>query len=566
MSRKGLGEILVQENVISVEQLAKAKDEQRRSGGKLATAMVKLGFLKEDEVLRHLSEKYQIQAIDLENFEIDSEAIRLVSKDICLKYSIIPVTKSLGTVVIACSDPANMFMRDDLAFITQSKVEFVVASESQIQAAIYSHYDVHKMGRAISDLENTEEALTQNDASQSEIVDQEEEGADAPIIRFVNVMMSEAIKCRASDIHIEPYEKRFRVRYRIDGVLHERIQPPPGTAAAIASRIKIMSQLNISEKRKPQDGRLKIRTKSGTEIDFRVSIMPSLYGEKIVLRLLDKSGLNKDMKELGFEQSDLDIFKASINQPTGMVLITGPTGSGKSTTVYSALNELNTPNRNICTAEDPVEMFVEGINHVQANPAIDLSFADLLRSFLRQDPDIIFVGEIRDYETAEISFKAASTGHMVMSTLHTNDAPSTIVRLTEIGVPPYLVTSTVSLVVAQRLVGMICESCKEPANVSPQILRDLGVAEEEISEFRPMHGAGCASCNQTGIRGRIAIHELMPMTAGVKDAILSGATTTQLREIATKEGMRTLRQSGILKAKAGLTTIEEVLNSTVQEV
>ena len=564
MAVKGIGELLVQENKISVDQLAKAREEQRKTGEKLITSMVTLGFMSEDEMLKYLSEKYSVSAIDLDNFEIDKAVLKLIPKEVCLKHMVIPVTQSLGTIVVACADPSNVGVKDDLTFLTQSRIEFVLASERQINSTITRFHDSQKLGRVISDLENTEEALVRDDGLGSgiELIDQEAVGADAPIIRFVNLMMAEAVKIKASDIHIEPYENSFRVRFRIDGTLYEKLQPPPGTAVAIASRIKIMSGLDISEKRKPQDGRLKLKSRTGEDIDFRVSVMPSLYGEKLVLRLLDKSGLNKSMASLGFEPYDLEMFQKMIRLPQGMVLITGPTGSGKSTTVYSALNELNEPGVNIVTAEDPVEMNVEGINHAQVNPAIDLTFSSLLRSFLRQDPNVIFVGEIRDLETAEVAFKAASTGHMVLSTLHTNDAPSTVVRLTEIGIPGYLVTSTLSLVVAQRLVGRICSKCKVRTSVPPHVFEALGVSKEESMEFKLMKGEGCAACNDTGISGRVAIHEVMPMTPRVKDAIIKGATSTELRKIAVSEGLITLRQNALIKVKAGLTTIEEVLSNT----
>ena len=384
-------------------------------------------------------------------------------------------------------------------------------------------------------------------------------------MRFVNAVLADAMSRKVSDIHFEPYEKTYRVRFRVDGNLMEATAPPAGTGVAIASRLKIMSKLDIAEKRRPQDGRLKVRTMRGREMDFRVSVLPCIWGEKIVLRLLDKEGLQLDMTKLGFEPEDLKIFKSNVNMPQGMVLITGPTGSGKTNTIYSALSDLNQVDVNIATAEDPVEFNLEGINQVQMNAEVGLTFASALKSFLRQDPDIILVGEIRDYETAEIGFKAASTGHLVVSTLHTNDAPSTIIRLTEMGVAPYIITSTVNLVVAQRLVGRVCENCKAPVEVPAQTLLNLGVAPEEVKDYTLFRGRGCATCNGRGIKGRTAIFELMTMTEKMKEAILKGASTGQLRFLSREQGMRTLRRSALLKLKRGQTTIEEVLNASVKD-
>lgn len=399
-----------------------------------------------------------------------------------------------------------------------------------------------------------------------EIIDQMSgDLSDAPIVKYVNAIMVDAIRRRVSDIHFEPYEKRYRVRYRIDGNLIETSSPPAGTAAAIASRLKIMSKLDIAERRRPQDGRLKVRTAKGQEMDFRVSVMPTLWGEKIVLRLLDKANLQLDMTKLGFEEDDLKLFKDNVNLPQGMVLITGPTGSGKTNTIYSALAELNKPDVNISTAEDPVEFNLEGINQVQMHNDIGLTFSSALKTFLRQDPDIILVGEIRDLETAEIAFKAASTGHLVVSTLHTNDAPSTIIRLTEMGVASYIITSTVNLVVAQRLVGKICENCKVPVDVPAQTIINLGVHPNEVGDYKVFKGRGCSSCNGRGIKGRTAIFELMLMNEKMREAILKGATTGQLRYLAREQGMKTLRRSALLKLKRGHTTIEEVVNASVKD-
>lgn len=560
MSKKNFGEHLIKTGKVSVEQLSAARAEQSKTKTSLPTAIVKKGIIREQEMTELLAEFYGLQTIPLESFEISLDVINLVPRAICTKHKIIPVTQTLGTLVIACSQPGDMMMADDLRFVTSQKIEFVIASETSIENAISKYYDSESMGSVISDLE-TEASV----AIEESTISRESED-DEPIIRFVNLMMYEAIKSGASDIHVEPYENRFRVRFRIDGRLVERLQTPGGAAGAIVNRIKILSKLDISEKRRPQDGRLKVKVEGREDVEFRVSSVPSMFGEKVVLRLLDRSGLNKSMSDLGFEKDDLEKFKKAIHRPVGIVLVTGPTGSGKSTTVYSALKELNSPETNICTAEDPVEMNIEGINHVQVNSSIDLTFSSILRSFLRQDPDIIFVGEIRDLETAEIAFKAASTGHLVISTLHTNDAASTIVRLTEIGIPRYLVTSTVSLIIAQRLVGMICPSCKTPVKVQPQTLQDLGVPQEEQPKYSSIfEGQGCGVCNSTGVKGRVAVHEVMPMTEKLKEGILAGGTSAELRRLAVEQGMRSLRKNALLKLQMGVTSIEEVLNSTVRD-
>lgn len=566
MGKRGIGELLVKEKLLSVEQLDRAKKEAAATGAKLSAAISKLGYVSDKKIAEQIAQQHNIPWVDIDQFDIDPSVIKIVPKDLCLKHTMIPLSQSLGTLVVAVADPTNIYIRDDLRFLTASKIEMVVSSENAILGSITRYYESQmNLGTAVSDLESAEEATQATEFDRVDIVDESASKDDAPVIKFVNLMMTEAVKQRASDIHIEPYEKRFRVRFRIDGILHEKVQPPAGTAAAISSRIKIMSKLDISEKRRPQDGRLKIRTKSGKELEFRVSVLPTLFGEKIVMRVLDKSKLNVGLGDLGFEPEDLESLREAIHMPTGMVLITGPTGSGKSTTIYSALNEINTPDKNICTAEDPVEMNIEGINQVQMHSDIGLTFSAALRSFLRQDPDIVFVGEIRDQETAEIGFKAASTGHLVVSTLHTNDAPATVVRLTDMGVPPFLVNSTVHLIVAQRLVGRICMNCRSPIDVPKQVLIDLGVPENELDGYTVMSGSGCGQCNNTGIKGRVAIHEVMKLTPRVKDAIFAGVTMRELRKIAVEEGMSSLRKNALRKLRAGQTTIEEVIGTTVKD-
>lgn len=563
-----LGEILVKQGVVRPEQMARALAEQKKSGGKLGHVLVQLGIIKDNQLLKALEAAFGLPGIDLNNFQVQTAATQLVPRDICEKHTLIPVQKvGTTTLVVAFSDPDNMSVRDDLRFITRCKIQAVVATETAIQGAIDKYYgaNVSAIGQQLEE-EQANEALGVGGAELVELTGTGgAAGEEGPIIKFVNAILNDAIRKRVSDIHFEPYEKKFRVRYRIDGVMNEANSQSPASAAAIASRIKIISKLDIAEKRRPQDGRIKLKLSNGRDMDFRVSVLPTIWGEKVVLRLLDKSNLQLDMTKLGFEPEDLVIFKEAVQLPQGLLLITGPTGSGKTTTIYSALAELNKSDVNISTAEDPVEFNLEGINQVQMNPDIDLTFANTLRSFLRQDPDIIMVGEIRDLETAEISMKAASTGHLVVSTLHTNDAPQTVVRLTEMGVAPYIITSTLSLIVAQRLVGKICENCKTPIEVAPQTLLDLGVEESEVNEYHLFKGRGCPTCNGMGIKGRIAIFELMEMSEKIRDAILSGASSSDLRKIARIEGMRTLRRSALLKLRRGETTIEEVLNASVKD-
>jgi type IV pilus assembly protein PilB len=566
MSSLKIGEILVKQGLLKPDQLNNAVEEQRKSGQKLTATIIQLGFLKENQILRAMEKHFAVPGVDVGNFEIDPAVIALIPRDVCEKNMLIPLQKAGTTLVVAFADPSNIMVREDLRFITRCRIQAVVATESGIANAIDKAFGGSIAFKNIPNMNpdggDDEFAVA---ASTAEVIDSEG-GDDAPIVKFVNAILGDAIRKRVSDIHFEPYEKRYRVRFRIDGNLVEATAPPSGTASAIASRIKIMSKLDIAEKRRPQDGRLKVRTTRGKEMDFRVSVLPTLWGEKVVLRLLDKSNLQLDMTKLGFEEDDLRLFKSTVNLPQGMVLITGPTGSGKTTTIYSALAELNKADVNISTAEDPVEFNLEGINQVQMNPDIDLTFASALKSFLRQDPDIVMVGEIRDLETAEIAFKAASTGHLVVSTLHTNDAPSTIIRLTEMGVAPYIITSTVNLIVAQRLVGKVCETCKTAVEVPPQTLINLGVAQNEVGEYQLFKGRGCGNCNNTGIKGRAAIYELLTMTEKMKEAILKGASTGQLRFLAREQGMRTLRRSALLKLKRGVTTIEEVLNASVKDV
>lgn len=565
-ARKALGELLVRERLIDIDQLEQARRDQKMNGGRLTSSLVRLGFLEENELAEVLGKHYGLPVIDLYGFEIDPDVIKLVSKQLCEKNMVIPVSQAGKSLVVAFADPSNLYLKDDLALLTRSKIEMVIGTETAIQAAIEKYYGGvgASIDNLISRMEDSDQGVPEGSQSDVEIVDDDQAGDDAPIIRFVNAVLNEAIRTRASDIHVEPYEKRFRIRYRIDGSLVERTQPPQNSAAAIVNRIKILSRLNISERRKPQDGRMKVRLKNGREVDFRVSCLPTIFGEKIVLRLLDKSTLQVDLTQLGMSQEQLDVFKEAIYKPQGMVLITGPTGSGKTTTIYSALAELNRADVNLSTAEDPVEFNLDGINQVQVNPTIEFTFADALRSFLRQDPEIIMVGEIRDYETAEVAYKAASTGHMVVSTLHTNDSAATISRLVEMGLEPYVVAEATTLVVAQRLLRKVCERCAAPVKVPADVLLKLGVPQSELPEYnRLQRGEGCEVCNGIGLRGRIAVFEVMDLTSEVKEAVYSGASPVEIKRKALQSGMSTLRSSALQLLKKGHTTVEEVISNTV---
>lgn len=564
-AKKTVGELLVLERKVSALQLAEARDDQKRNGGRLTSALVRLGHMNDKQLAEFLGTQYNVPSVDLENFEIDEVALAAVTREICEKHLVIPVSRAGDTLVVAFSDPSNLFVRDDLRFITKCKIEVVVAAENTIQKAIEKYYrrTGGDMGRMIDEMENSDEALNFTQSLEALSLDKDNESG--PIVKFVNIMLAESIKLKASDIHIEPYEKRFRVRFRIDGLLHEKIQPPPGVAAGLVSRLKIMSRLDIAERRKPQDGRLKVKTAAGQEVDFRVSVLPTLFGEKVVMRLLDKGNLKLDMTKLGFEEDDLQAFREKINEPQGLVLVTGPTGSGKTVTLYSALQSLNDPQINISTAEDPVEFNLDGINQVQVNAEIGFDFADALRSFLRQDPDVILVGEIRDLTTAQVAFKAASTGHLVLSTLHTNDAPGTVSRLLDMGVAPYVITSTVSLVLAQRLAGRVCERCKEPQKIEKEVLIKAGVPEAEVDQYECVRGNGCANCNGSGVKGRVAMYEVMLMTDTLRDAILGGLGPVEIKKAALRGGMRSLRKAGLMKLKKGEISFEQLVAMTVSD-
>ena len=493
--------------------------------------------------------------------------LKLVNREVCEKHKIIPVSRSGSSLIVAMADPTNLHAIDDIKFLSGFNVEPVVASETAILASIERYYNVgpsYEQVMAEFQLEDEDIDFTATE-EEFNALELERASEDAPVVRLVNVLLLNAIRKGASDIHVEPYEKKLRVRYRIDGVLHEEMTPPLKLKNALVSRMKIMSQLDIAERRLPQDGRIKLKLGKGREMDFRVSVLPTMWGEKVVLRLLDKSNLQLDMAKLGFDPKPLEDFKWAIEQPWGMVLVTGPTGSGKTTTLYSALSDLNRPGVNISTAEDPVEYNLHGINQVQMHDDIGLNFAMALRSFLRQDPDIIMVGEVRDFETAEIAVKAALTGHLVLSTLHTNDAPATISRLLNMGVEPFLITASVNLVLAQRLARRVCADCKKESELDPQALADMGFSAAQLEGLKVLRGAGCATCNGTGYKGRVALYEVMRFSDDLKEMVLQGASTAELKAAAIKRGMATLRASGIKKVIEGVTTPEEVSRVTMAD-
>ena len=565
-----LGELLVRENLITLQQLQKAQDAQRKGGGRLGFNLTKLGYIEESELTAFLSKQYGVPSINLAEFEIDPEVIKLVPREVAEKHQVIPVNRAGASLIVAMADPSNIFAIDDLKFLTGYNIEVVVASDGAIRESIEKYYGGQQ---GASEL-NYDEVMAEFDEDEIEVggdddavnvVDLERSAEDAPVVKLVNLILIDAIKKGASDIHIEPYEKDFRVRYRIDGVLYEMMKPPLKLKAAITSRVKIMSQLDIAERRLPQDGRIKLKLGKGREMDYRVSCLPTLFGEKIVLRLLDKGALQLDMTKLGFEPKPLAHFKSAIKKPYGMVLVTGPTGSGKTTSLYSALSELNKSTVNISTAEDPVEYNLHGINQVQMHDDIGLNFAAALRSFLRQDPDIIMVGEIRDFETAEISVKAALTGHLVLSTLHTNDAPSTVSRLLNMGIEPFLVTASVNLIMAQRLARRICVDCKSPIDVPESALLDIQVKPQEIGSFQVYKGQGCQTCSETGYKGRVAVYEVMDFSEELKEFVINGASTAELKAEAIRLGMQTLRMAAVNKLKEGLTSIEEVTRTTAAD-
>ena len=563
-----LGELLVRNSVISSQQLGKALEDQKSSGGRLGESLIRLGFLGEIELVRFLSEQYGMPSVNLSEIEIPADVINNIPTDVAIKYQVIPVSLRDNTLIVAMVDPSNIFATDDIKFLTGYRIEALIASESSMRQALDAHYGTTKGLDTLLEGMETEGIEYIGEEETVNLSNLKEASEDAPVIKLVNAILTDAIKKRASDIHVEPYEKSFRVRFRIDGTLYEMMKPPLKMKNAMISRLKIMSRLDIAERRLPQDGRIKLKMAKDTEMDFRVSVLPTLFGEKVVLRLLDKSNLQLDMTKLGFMDRQLADFREAIYRPFGIVLVTGPTGSGKTTTLYSALSELNKTTENISTAEDPVEFNLPGINQVQIHEEIGLSFANALRSFLRQDPDIILVGEIRDFETAEIAIKAALTGHLVLSTLHTNDAPSTVNRLLNMGIEPFLVSSATNLILAQRLVRKICQECKGPISISAESFAKLGVQQEEYEQYKDItfyKGKGCDICNNTGYKGRIALYEVMPISEPIKELILQGASAIDIKREAIRQGLQTLRRSGISKLLEGVTSLEEVLKTTVRD-
>jgi type IV pilus assembly protein PilB len=557
-----LGQLLLKANIITDEQLKQAQSDQKMRGSSLSSVLIEMGFLSEDTLLDFLHKRYGLPSINLSEVELDSKLVSLVGADFMLKNQVVPVRRSGSTLYLAIVDPFNVTVIDDIKFRTGYHIEALVASETDIKTTIERHLNpTSSIDGALADFEDEGMEVVKQDET-FDLGELEKTAEEAPVVKLVNLILADAISKGASDIHIEPYEKFMRVRERIDGVLYEVMRPPIQMRNAITSRLKIMSQLDIAERRLPQGGRFLIRMQN-REMDFRVSLIPTLFGEKVVMRLLDKTKLQLDLTKLGFEPDVLKIFHEAIHKPYGMILVTGPTGSGKTTTLYSVLSELNKVSENICTAEDPIEFNLPGVNQVQMHEAIGLNFAASLREFLRQDPDIILVGEIRDLETAEIAVKAALTGHLVLSTLHTNDAPSTIGRLLDMGVEPFLVASSLIITVAQRLIRCICPDCKEPLDLPPEALLDLGVPEEEIYDFKCYKGKGCSKCSNIGYRGRLSLFEVMPTDNEIQELTLRRAPANEIKRAAVQAGMKTLRQSGIAKIKQGITTIEEVLRVTV---
>ncbi len=567
MQSSRLGEILVKNNLITREQLAVALQEQKDSGNqtRIGSILIKQGLISEGDLTSFLSKQYGVPTVNLEDYDIDPSVIKIIPSEVVQKYQLVPVNRAGATLIVAVSDPSNLFALEDIKFMTGYNVEMVVASERDIKGAIDKHYDQSaSLADVMGDLD-LEDMEIVGDDDEVDVGSLERATEDAPVVKMVNAILQDAIRRKASDIHIEPYEKLFRVRYRIDGVLYEVMKPPLKLKNAITSRIKIMSELDIAERRLPQDGRIKIKLGGGKDMDFRVSVLPTLFGEKICMRLLDKGNLQTDLTKLGYEPEALAHFMHEIHKPFGMVLVTGPTGSGKTVSLYSALAELNKVSENISTAEDPVEFNFAGINQCQMHEDIGLNFAAALRSFLRQDPDIIMIGEIRDFETAEIAVKAALTGHMVLSTLHTNDAPATINRLLNMGIEPFLVASAVNLITAQRLARRVCAECKQPEEIPVQSLIEAGVSPEDAPSFVCMRGKGCPVCNNTGYKGRVGFYQVMPMLEEIRELILNGANTAEIKRESMRLGIKTMRQSGLTKLKEGVTSFEEVLRVTIAD-
>ncbi len=557
-----IGDLLTRTGLITADQLNQAIEAQKSQGGFIGGHLVRLGYITEPDLLQTLSQQYGVPIVELDNYQFEPAALHLIPANLASKHGLVPLVQKERALTVAMVDPTNIVALNDIKFITGLDIQVALTSERSLKHAHERAYEQNVSYESIiSDFEEQDVEVidTQENIDLSEI---ERATEDAPVVKLVNAILTDAIRKGASDIHIEPYEKSFRVRFRIDGVLYEIMKPPPKLKNAITSRVKIIADLDIAERRLPQDGRIKLKLGAAREMDYRVNVLPTLFGEKVVLRLLDKSNLQLDMTKLGFEAGQLKDFKEAIDKPHGMVLVTGPTGSGKTTTLYSALAELNKNTTNISTAEDPVEFNLGGINQTQMNDDIGFNFASALRAFLRQDPDIIMVGEIRDYETAEIAIKASLTGHLVLSTLHTNDAPSTINRLLNMGVEPFLVASSINLILAQRLARRVCSDCAEEVNINPEILVNIGIPAAEARLIKVRQGRGCTKCAGTGYKGRIALYEVMPMREELREFVLNGASAAEIKREAARLGMMSLRASGLMRLKDGVTTVEEVLRVT----
>lgn len=554
--------MLVKANLITPEQLTDAIALQKSTGGRIGSILVKLGYVSEEQIASYLGRQYGVPPVDLGKATIDPDILKLIPAEIARKYLLIPLGRSGSALTVAMADPSDIFAIDEVRFITGHNIQPMVAPDTSIRNALNRHYETAGFARnLIRDFEQNEPGIAEPDRRGVDLAELYRATEEAPVVKLVNLLLTDAINKGASDIHLEPYEKAFRIRFRLDGVLYEVMAPPLTLHAAVTSRIKIMARLDIAERRMPQDGRIKVKMQE-RELDLRVSTVPTLFGEKVVMRLLDRASLELDMTKLGFESTALGMFEKAILAPYGMILATGPTGSGKTTTLYSALNRLNRIGTNIMTAEDPIEYNLTGINQTQVKSDIGLTFATLLRSFLRQDPDIIMVGEIRDFETAEIAIKAALTGHLVLSTVHTNDAISTVGRLISMGVPAYLVSASLSLLLAQRLVRRLCAECRTEVSVSASVLEDIGFSSQEAKSVTCYRGKGCVSCRDTGYRGRIGLYEVVLLNEQMREAILNGASVPDLRALQNKYGMKSLRESGLQKIRDGVTTVEEVVRVT----
>ena len=577
-----LGELLIEKRRITHAQLQEALAYKEANGGDLASALTRLGFVPADEIAALRGAQYGVRSVDLSGFEIEPGVLELIPADTAREHGVVPLRRSGATLTVAITDPRNVAVLDEVRFRTGCAVEPLLASEAAVAEAIARYYDgrpgasgadggERTLDVAVRELDRlsggSDEPRAGGDAQEIHLAAGDDARGQAPVVKLVNAILASAVQRGASDVHVEPYEKEFRIRFRVDGVLHPVMTPPMRMRDAVTSRLKVMAKLDIAERRVPQDGRVRVRCRDGGStkaIDLRVSCLPTLFGEKIVLRLLDKSHLVLDMTKLGFEEAPLRRFTAGIRRPWGMVLVTGPTGSGKTSTLYSSLAQLNNPDTNIVTAEDPVEFNLDGVNQVQIREAIGLSFAAALRAFLRQDPNVILVGEIRDVETAEIAVKAALTGHLVLSTLHTNDAPSAVSRLLNMGVEPFLIAGSVNLICAQRLVRRLCRGCATAAEASPASLLELGFSEARARTVTPRKGRGCEACNGTGYRGRVGLYEVLEVTEPLRESILAGGAAGALRRAAIDEGMLTLRQSGLCKIAAGVTSVDEVARETVR--